>query len=175
MGHYLSIPVLGLAIILQTTFIPQMRVFGGQPDLILLIVLAWSIHSRLEINVTWAFVGGAMSDFMSASPTGASIIGLLVLVFVIDRLKNQLFDVSFLVLVGMVLLGTLVQQFTFMGVLMFTGSTVRIVDQFFYVVVPSMAYNLVFIIPVYWFVRRIQRAFLIERRIEHRGITIENR
>jgi rod shape-determining protein MreD len=152
-----------------------MRVFGGQSDLILLTVLAWAVHSRLEVNVTWAFVGGIASDLMSASPTGASVVGLLIMVFVMDRLKRQLFNISFIVLLGMVLLGTLIQQIVFMIAIALTGSTIRPFEQFFYTTLPSMAYNLVFIVPVYWFVRRVQRLFLGERRLERRGITLESR
>lgn len=157
MAHTLSLPVLVLAILLQTTFMPQIRIFGGQPDLVLLVVLAWAIYSRLEVNVTWAFVGGIASDVMSAAPTGASVIGLLCMVFFIDRVKEQLFGVNIVIVMALTLLGTVVQQTIFLMVLAFSGFSVRLVEQFFYVMLPTLIYNVVFIIPIYMFVRRIQR------------------
>ncbi len=174
MGHYLSLPLLFLAVVIQTTFIPQIRVFGGQPDLLLLFVLSWSVHERLEVNVTWAFVAGIAADLMSAAPTGVSVIGLLCIVFLIDQLKGQLFNISLPVLVLLTAFSTLIQQTLFLMLMSINGANVRLVEQVFYVMLPSMVYNILVILPVYWFIRRIQRTFFERRRIARR-ITLSAR
>ena len=51
MGTYWSIPLIALAVVLQATFIPQIRILGGEPDLVFLLVLSWSINGRLEQGV----------------------------------------------------------------------------------------------------------------------------
>jgi rod shape-determining protein MreD len=157
MGTYWGIPLIIISVILQATVMPQIRILGGQPDLVFLLVLSWCIHGRLEQSVTWAFVGGIAQDLMSAAPTGASVLGMILLLFGIEAVKQQVYRIGFLLIVGLVIAGTIVQKVTFMIVASFSGFTIYPIENFTYVILPTIAYNLVFIGPVYWVIRRIQR------------------
>jgi rod shape-determining protein MreD len=150
---------------LQATLIPQIRILGGQPDLVFLLVLSWSINGRLDQSVTWAFVGGIMQDLLSAAPTGASVVGMLLLIFGMERLKGQVFHIGLVLLVGLVIAGTVLQKAAFMIVAAFSGFTINPVANFTYIILPSIAYNLVFIWPVYWIIRRIQRRAARRQRV----------
>ncbi|MDX2161247.1 MAG: rod shape-determining protein MreD [bacterium] len=168
MGHWVSLPILAFAAILQSTFIPQIRIFGGQPDFVVLFVVCWTVLSRLEEGITWAFVGGILSDLLSAAPVGTSIVGLIFVVFLVERLKGQIVSINLFVLFGLTLIAVLIQMFTQMIIIALAGFTIRPLEQFFYVIVPSLAYNLAFIAPAYWFIRRIKRAFTPGRRTARR-------
>jgi rod shape-determining protein MreD len=170
MGHVLALPILALAAVMQATFVPQIRLFGGQPDLIMLLVLAWVITSPLEQAVTWAFVGGFAVDLLSAAPVGASIIGLITLVFIVEQLKGQLVNLNIVVLFGLVLLGTLIQYVTLSLMLVLSGFSIRPIEQFFYIVLPSLLYNVVFSVPIVAFVRRFKRGLSPRRRLARRSI-----
>jgi hypothetical protein len=52
-----------------------------------------------------------------------------------------------------------------MLILSLVGFDVPLLDSLSYVVVPSIAYNLVLIWPVYWFVRRIQKRLAGSRQV----------
>ena len=114
MGTYWGIPLIFLAVVLQSTIFPSLRILGGQPDLAFLLVLAWSINGRLDQNVTWAFVGGIAQDLLSVAPTGASVLGMILLVFAIDRIKQQVYRIGFVLIVGLVIAGTVLQKVIFM-------------------------------------------------------------
>jgi rod shape-determining protein MreD len=157
MGTYWGIPLIALAVVLQSTLIPQIRILGGEPDLAFLLVLAWSINGRLDQDVVWAFISGIAQDLLSAAPTGASVLGMIMLVFIIDRLKQQVFRIGFILIVGLVIVGTLLQKLTFMIVVAFAGFTIYPLQNLSYVILPTIAYNLLFIWPVYWIVRRVQQ------------------
>lgn len=157
MGTYWGIPLIALAVILQSTFIPQIRILGGEPDLVFLLTLSWAINGRLEQGVAWSFVGGIAEDLLSAAPTGASVLGLLALVFGIDQLKQQVYRVGFLMVIGIVIAGTILDKLIYMIVVATAGFTIYPLENLTYVILPTIAYNLVFIGPVYWVVRRIQR------------------
>lgn len=165
MSNWLSLPVLALAAILQSTFVPQIRILGGGPDLVFLFVLAWALNTRIEHGVTWAFVGGILQDMLSAAPTGASVIGMVLIVFLINQINRQVYGVSLAVIAGLVLAGTLVQQVIMMIVLRFSGFAISPIENFTYVIVPTMAYNFVLIWPVYWFVRRLQKRYTRDGRL----------
>ncbi len=157
MGTYWGIPLIALAVILQSTFIPQIRILGGEPDLVFLLTLSWAINGRLEQGVAWSFVGGIAEDLLSAAPTGASVLGLLALVFGIDQIKQQVYRVGFLMVIGIVIAGTILDKLIYMIVVATAGFTIYPLENLTYVILPTIAYNLVFIGPVYWVVRRIQR------------------
>jgi rod shape-determining protein MreD len=167
MGTYWSLPLVALAVILQATVIPQIRILGGQPDLIFLMTLSWSIHGRLEQSVTWAFVGGIVQDLMSAAPLGTSTLGLILLVFGVELIKQQVYSIGFLLLGALVVGGTILIKVSQILVLSMTGFNAPLGENFLYVIVPSIAYNLVFMAPVYWVMRRIQRRATTRQR----GIT----
>lgn len=157
MGTYWSLPLVALAVIVQATILPQIRILGGQPDLIFLMALSWSINGRLEQNVMWAFVGGITQDLMSAAPVGTSTLGMVFLVFGIEAIRQQVYHIGFLLAVALVIGGTILQKVAFMVVLAVSGYTVYPLENFTYVIVPTIAYNLLFAAPVYWVMRRIQR------------------
>lgn len=165
MSNWLSLPVLALAAILQSTFVPQIRILGGGPDLVFLFVLAWAFNARIENGVTWAFVGGILQDLLSAAPTGASAIGMILIVFAINLINRQVYGVSAAVIAAMVLAGTLLQQIILMIILRLSGFVIHPIESFSFVVVPTMAYNFVLIWPIYLFVRRIQKRYTRDGRL----------
>jgi rod shape-determining protein MreD len=166
MGSFLSLPLLALAAIVQSTVTPQVSILGGRPGLIFLLVLGWSVHASLEESVVWAFVGGILQDVYSATPTGASAITLILLVFTVNYIQARVYQVGVLGLLALTLVGTLVQQIVLMLILFTSGFgpafTGRlgfgvILENISYVVLPTMLYNLLLVLPVYFIVRRIQR------------------
>jgi rod shape-determining protein MreD len=155
--NWLSVPVLALAAVVQATFVPQIRILGGGPDLILLFVLAWSLNSKLEHGVTWAFVGGIMQDLMSAAPTGVSTLGMLLIVFAIHLIRREVVTLGFVLTVTLVVAGTITYYLVFMVMLNAVGFQFRLIDSFGTIILPTLIYNLAFIWPVYWIARQLQR------------------
>jgi rod shape-determining protein MreD len=166
MGSFISLPVLVLAVVLQVTVVPQFSYLGGRPDLVLLFVMAWTLNSSLEEGVVWAFVGGILNDLLSAMPTGASVFGMVILVFAIHLIRRQIYRVSIISLVWITLLGSFFHQLSLLVIMLLTGFQAAGLGRFgigvlasdlTYVIFPTMVYNLLVIFPVYWIVRRIQK------------------
>lgn len=167
MGSFLSVPIMMLVAALQVTVMPQISFLGGRPDLVMLVVVTWALNSTLEQAVLWAFVGGICKDLLSAAPLGTSIIGLLLIIFAIHSVRAQLFSVGLFTLIWVSIIGTLVEEFTVLMVLLASGFQPEfasqlgygvVIDQFRLFIVPTIVYNLIGILPVYIIVRIIQRA-----------------
>ncbi len=157
MGNYLSIPLLGLAATIQAGLLPLLSLQGGGPNLVFLLVLSWAINADLATGIVWAFIGGIMLDLLSALPLGTSCIALLVLVFAISGIGRQMYGLGLPTLAALTVAGTAVQQITQMVLMIILGYRVSFVQDLTYVVLPTMFYNLVLVLPVYWFTRRMQR------------------
>ena len=93
------------------------------------------------------------------------MLGMILVVFAIDRIKQQVYRIGFLFIVGLVIAGTLIQKVVFMIVIAFAGFTVSPIDSLTYIILPTIAYNLLFIWPIYWLIRRIQRRKTPEQHV----------
>jgi rod shape-determining protein MreD len=156
-GSFISLPILALAAVLQATFVPQIRFAGGGPDLVFLIVLSWAINCQLGEGIIWALVGGIMQDLLSAAPLGTSAVGMVIIIFIISGLNQQVYRVGFFLLSAMILLGTAFQQLIVMLILWLTGFNIVLPFDLSYVVAPTIVYNFILIWPVYFIMRRIQK------------------
>lgn len=157
MGLYLSFFVLPIVVALQSSLVPLMRIDNGQPDFVLLLVAAWAVRARWSEAIVWAFVGGVAADLLSVLPTGTSVVALLILVFAIRAVAEQLYGVNVLFLLGFVLFGTVLQETLSMLVLTAIGFGPDLVLWAEALVAPTLFYNLVLTIPVYIVVRLVQR------------------
>ena len=121
MGAYLSVSILAIVAALQVTVVPQFGILGGRPDLVFLFTIAWALNSSLEEGVIWAFAGGIIKDLLSATPTGTSVVGLVILVFAIHFIRQQIYRVSIISLVWITLLGSLFYQLISLIIMLLTG------------------------------------------------------
>ena len=156
MGSFLALPILVLAVAVQATVAPQIRFWDGAPDLIFLLVLAWSIHAPLEESVTWALLGGILQDLLSVAPVGLSSVGLVIIVFAVYSMSRQFQRVGVFLLAGLTLAGSLFQQLSVWLLFAMLGFTVNFLDDFNFVIIPTIIYNFALIWPVYVFVRLVQ-------------------
>ena len=59
------------AALLQGTVAPLIAVGGARPSLPILVAASWSVAAGAREGVWWAFLGGIVSDLISAGPLGA--------------------------------------------------------------------------------------------------------
>lgn len=172
MGRYLSLPILGLAAALSSSIIPQIIGFvlaltsglfpflentHGQLSLVMLLVIAWSIRSDLEGSFVWAFVGGIVMDLLSILPVGVSSFALLLIVFVVNSISQQIYRVNLLMILAITIISTLFFQFFTYLTLVMLGNSYNLVGLIRLILIPTLIYNLIAILPIYGFVRLIQR------------------
>lgn len=155
-----------LAAALYAGALPHVSILGGRPDLVMLIVAAWALNATLEESVVWAFSGGICKDLLSAAPIGTSVVGLVVLVFTIHTIRQQIYQVGLLTLVWVVLLGTLMQQGVVFTVVYSSGYAPALMERLGLgmalesiqaIVLPVVVLNLAAILPVYGVMRAVQR------------------
>ena len=172
MGRYLSIGILGLAAALSASFMPQFIAFvlallsnitpvvnnsRGQPSLVLLLVICWSLRSSLADGFLWALVGGIMLDLLSMLPLGASSAALVIVVFVVNGVAQQLFRLRIIFLLVVTALATIfITSFNFFALILL-GNSYDIPSLVRLILIPTMIYNLIAVLPVYAFVRLLQR------------------
>jgi rod shape-determining protein MreD len=72
----MSLPVAALgavvAALLELSIVPYLRIGGAQPDLVLVLAVAWTIVVGIEGGLVWAFLGG-----LAPRPLGSTAFILL--------------------------------------------------------------------------------------------------
>ncbi len=149
MVGYLGVVVLAIVVIVQATVIPEIRIAGGMPDLLLLPVLAVTLLSGLNFGLVWAIIGGLLQDLISAVPLGTTSLGLVCAVVAVHLIFDQQGPRSLLIPSVAAVAGTLILHGVTLLVLALTGRS-QMPGQFLvYVTLPSMIYNAVVMLPVY--------------------------
>lgn len=166
MGYYIALPLLALAAALESSVLPYLRLYSGQPGLVLLLVLCWGLHAPLEEALFWAFVGGIFQDLLSILPLGTSTIALVLVLFAVEFIRKQVYRVSIVTLMIMILAGTVLQEVISFIVLSLIGAPRDLGEVLPYVLVPEIFYNLILMLPLYGFLR------LFQRRIHRPEITV---
>ena len=172
MGRYLSIGILGLAAALSAGLIPQFIAFvvallsiftpvlndtRGQLNLVMLLVICWSVRSSLTDAFVWALVGGIMLDLLSILPVGTSSAAFVLIAFVVNGIARQLLRLRILLLLTAAALATVFMTAYHIVALLLLGHSYDIPSLARLTLLPTMIYNLIAVLPLYAFVRILQR------------------
>jgi rod shape-determining protein MreD len=148
-----AIPVMGLAIMLQTSFIERINLLNGAADLVLLITAAWCLQERARGAWFWGVLAGVLVGFVSGVPWYVPLAGYLVVVGLARILSHRVWQAPLLAMFTVTLIGT-------MGLLMFTFVERTLLEvslpinlSFVQIILPSILLNLLLAIPVHSVIR----------------------
>jgi rod shape-determining protein MreD len=167
MGRYIGIPLLILAAILDVTVMAKLRVGGGSPDLVFLLVVSWALLSTMQEALLWAMVGGVVKDVLSVAPLGTSALGLVIVVFMADSLFGTVRRNNLVIPPVVAAAGTVVYHLAILAVLQIVGYGLSLGEGLSYVTLPTVIYNTILILPVF------RMAGLIHQWLTPRRVRLE--
>ena len=153
MKNLIAIPVLALAVMLQTAVISRISLLTGTADLVLLIVVTWALQEQVESAWHWALVGGVLVSFVSALPPIVPIAGYLLAVGLARFVVRQIWQSPMLALLSVTFFATLVYNLLTYLVLLVVGSPLPLGDVLALILLPSIFLNFLLAIPVHSLIR----------------------
>ena len=150
-------PFLLLAAIVQSTLMPLITVGGAKPDLVLLIVISWSLLRGTGEGVVWGFTGGLCVDLLSGGPFGASAVGMMTVGLLSGQGATNLFKGNLLLPLLLVPIGTALYYALILVVLALTGRVPSLDISLNQVIIPAAVVNLIAMPFVYMFMRWLDR------------------
>jgi rod shape-determining protein MreD len=149
MVNFISIPIMVILVVLQTGIINRIPLLNGTPDLILLVLVAWSLQEKVNNAWLWAVVGGVLVSFVSATPFFAPLVGYLLVTILGRLLQRRIWQSPILAMFVLTFVGTVLYQ----GIL-FTASVVNGVplgwrESLNLVILPSVLLNMALALPVH--------------------------
>jgi rod shape-determining protein MreD len=154
---YFVFPLLLLVALVEVTILPHLQVAGAQPDLMMLVVGAWSLRRGLEEGAIWAFFGGLFLDLLSAGPMSASMFALLAVSLILGvdpltgagRRQARPFGGNPFALIVVIIFATLCYHILLLILLQLVGSPIDWLRAATDVLLPRVVFNLVLIPVVY--------------------------
>lgn len=146
---YVAVPVLLVAAILQSTVLARIHVISGGFDLVLVIVLAWSLVQRGNDGPVWALVGGLLADTLSGGPPGAFTLALSTVALVVAFTEGRFYKTNFIVALIAAVLGTLLYHLIYLTLIIVFGYPINLSDALALSTFPSAILNLLLMVPTY--------------------------
>jgi rod shape-determining protein MreD len=153
MKNLVAIPVLVLALMLQTAVISRITLLSGAADLILIILVAWALQEQVQSAWHWAILAGLLVAFVSAIPPVVPIVGYLLAVAFARFVIRQIWQSPLLALFSVTFFSTLVYHLISYVVLIVTGTRLPFEDALAWIVLPSVFLNLLLAIPIHSLIR----------------------
>ncbi len=145
----LAIPILAFTFMLQTIVISTLPLLDGYADLVLLVLIAWSLQERVRSAWVWTIIAGLMVGFTSALPLMVPVISYLGVTGLSRLFLRRVWQSPILAMFLVTFLGSLASQGLTMIVLIFNGTSLPLGDSLNLVVLPSTLLNLLLALPVY--------------------------
>jgi rod shape-determining protein MreD len=156
MSLQVGMPLLILAALLQATVLPYLRISGGQPDLVVVITLAWALLDDGVEAAVWALVGGVALDLFSGAPMGFSALILLPGVFLISLTETQVYHTNALFALGIAgSAAVLYHVLHIVGLYVLMARPVVLMPTLYYITMPAVVFDLVLILPTFWLLRPV--------------------
>jgi rod shape-determining protein MreD len=147
-----------LLALIQDVVLTQLPVSGGQPDIILLAVVAWGLLRGPAEGMIWAFIGGILLDLFSGGPMGGITLALLLVAFLAGQQWASELGLAYVQLILLTLILSFLYHLLLLLILSWRGYPVEWAYSLPRVAAPSAALNAVlapFIYrPLVWLDRR---------------------
>ena len=149
----IAVPILGLAVILQTAIVSRMGPLSGSADLVMLILAAWSLQERVRSAWVWGTAGGLLVGFVSGIPWFIYLFGYLAVVGMARLLTRRIWQAPLLAMFTVTLVGTLVVLMTTFAYRSLVEVPLVFKDVLVQIILPSALLNLLLAIPVHALIR----------------------
>ena len=157
MRNLVAIPVLFLAVILQSAVISRVYLLSGVADLPLVMLAAWALQESVDSSWHWALALGILVGFVSALPWYVPVISYVVVVALAQTLQRRVWQAPLLAMFSVTFLGTIILNILTYLVMQIGGVAMPVGDVLGLLVLPGVLLNMLLAIPIYAMMRDLSR------------------
>lgn len=137
-----------LAALLQATLVTRISLLQGFADLVLLVMIAWMVQPKNNVDWKWGIPAGLIVGYASALPDWVPLIGYVAAAFLCQVLSQRIWQVRLLTVVSATLLGTLTVHLVTLLWLFLNASPIDAVEALNLITIPTILLNLILILPI---------------------------
>jgi rod shape-determining protein MreD len=151
-SYWIGLPLLVLAVLVEVSVLPMFRVYGLQPNLMLVLLIAWLIVRGSSEAFVLAPIGGVLLGFVDGAPVGTALIGLAPLAFLQELRGSQLREGEggLIAAIGFTVVMSLFYNFVHLGVFTLMGEAGEWGTASLRIILPTVLLNVMLVLPIYW-------------------------
>lgn len=157
MRNLIAVPVILLAVLLQSAVVSRVTLLFGAADLPLIMLAAWALQEEVDTAWHWAIASGLCVGFVSAIPWFVPLGGYIVVVLLARILQQRVWQTPLLAMFVVSFFGTVVVHGSSLITLRLANVPLPIGDTLGLVTLPSILLNLLLAIPSYAVMRDLAR------------------
>lgn len=157
MRNLIAVPVILLAVILQSAMISRIYLLSGFADLPMVLLAAWALQDEVDSAWHWAVAMGMLVGFVSGIQWFVPVVGYIVVVGLAQILQRRVWQAPLLAMFTITFLGTIVLSLLSLAVLRFSGVPMAVGDVLGLLTLPGVLLNMLIAIPVYAVMRDLAR------------------
>src|SRR5262245_909435 len=100
MRNLIAVPVIVLAVMLQSTVIGSIKLLTGFADLPLVMLAAWALQEDVDTAWQWAVATGALVGFLSGMHWLVPVVSYLVVVSLAQMFQRRVWQAPLLAMFG---------------------------------------------------------------------------
>ena len=154
------IPLLIVAIILQTSIISRMKLLQGNADVVMLLLAAWGLQENTGGSWIWGILAGFIIGFISGIPWYIYLTSYILVVGISRMLMRKIWEAPLLAMFLIAMVGTLILLFLTYAQLSLFGTSLSLIDVSGEIILPSLLLNLLLSIPVHASISSIANRFI---------------
>ena len=153
MKNLVAIPILALAYMIQTAVISRITLISGSADIVLLILITWTLQEQVESAWQWAVLAGLMAAFVSGLPPYVTIVSYVLACIFARYVLLQTWQTPILALFTVTFFSTLVFHLITWLSLFLAGASLPFGDSLALITLPSVFLNFLLALPIHSFIR----------------------
>jgi rod shape-determining protein MreD len=157
MRNLIAFPVIGLAVILQSSVISQIKLLSGYADLPLIVLAAWALQDRVESGWHWAALACVFTGYASGMPWPVYAAGYPMVILLAQVFQRRIWQAPLLAMFSVTFAGTLFMHLLSFAVLQILGTPFQFTEVIGLITLPALLLNMLFAIPLFPMVRDLAR------------------
>ena len=153
MRNAIALPLLGLAVIVQSSIVGLFPLLGGTADVVLVLLTAWALQQAVSTGFHWAFLASVFMSLVSSLPWFVYFAAYGGLVLLAMLLQQRVWQVPMLAMFIVTFLGTALLHSLTLLYLYLSGSVIAVSDVLGVITLPSVLLNMLIAIPLYGMMR----------------------
>jgi rod shape-determining protein MreD len=142
-----------IAVLAQVSILPAFSIFGAQPNLVIVLLVAWMAVRGQREALLLIPVAGFAQGLLDSQPLGLAMLALAPLILMTEARELQVVESDLLPAVVLCALATLVYESTVLLTLAVTGERPDWLASVLDILVPAAIANALLLLPVYGLVR----------------------
>ncbi len=165
MNYAIGLLAILIAVVAQLSIMPAFSIFGVQPNLIIVLLVAWMTTRGRREALVLIPIAGFTQGLLDSQPLGLAMLALAPMTLMTNVRELRLVESDLLPAVILTVLATLVYETVIMVTLVVTGEHPDWLASTLDVLVPAAIANALLLLPVYGLIRlasmdlRLRRAF----------------